>query len=76
MTIEILSAVVHSLSHLGEDAEETAFALLMSLGRLLFDNEEAIATAKELGLNLEPFKTSSLAKVRSAATEVESILLS
>eukprot|EP01096_Ripella_sp_DP13-Kostka_P002550 TRINITY_DN13425_c0_g1_i1.p1 TRINITY_DN13425_c0_g1~~TRINITY_DN13425_c0_g1_i1.p1 ORF type:complete len:505 (+),score=209.79 TRINITY_DN13425_c0_g1_i1:69-1517(+) len=75
-TIELLSAVTHSLSQLGNDSDETAFALLMSLGRLIFDNEDAISTAKDLSVNLEPFKRSSLEKVRSVASDVEAILLS
>lgn len=46
----------------------------MTVGRLIYKNQEAIDLVTALGLDVEKFKASSSEKIKNAANEVELLI--
>lgn len=72
--MQILSAVCHSISIASELGDDVIFTLLMALGRLLYNNQEAIDLASALELNVSQFLNNKTEKIKEAAKEVKLLL--
>lgn len=70
----ILSAVAHALSDAAVISEETSFTLLMSLGKLVYENKTALDLLEALQPDLEPYLKSSVTKVQAVANEVRLLI--
>merc|ERR1712146_222650 len=73
--LAFLVPTVHALNNKNTSlTDDVAYAFLMTLGKLLYQCNEAVDVAKSLELNLTPYTTSSTAKVQGVAAEVQKIL--
>ena len=71
--MQLLSAVCHNLTS-KELPDDVVFTLLMTLGRLVYKNQESVELADALGVNMESFMSSSSEKIKQAAKEVQLLL--
>lgn len=71
---QLLSAICHTFSTCDSIPDDVVFTLLMTLGRLIYKNQEAIDLVTALDLDVDKFQSSSSEKIKNAAKEVQLLL--
>jgi len=71
--MQLLSAVCHTLTT-AQLPDDVLFTLLMTLGRLVYKNQEALDLVEVLGVDVNVFLSNSSEKIQKAAKELQLLL--
>jgi hypothetical protein len=74
LLLQFLSAVVHALSCPEQVSDDTAFTLFMALGRMIYNNPDALELLSALDLQLAPYALRSPAKLKNVVQDVELLI--